>query len=389
MLTTSSRPALVRLLTAFLLAAVLTAAPPADAGQQPSAPERTRAERVLHRMTLPQRVGQLFMVGSPATSVDAATRREIGRLHVGSVMLTGRSYAGTRRTARVVHALESRATWAATSGARLLVATDQEGGQVQVLHGPGLDEMPTALGQGGWGLAHLRGAAGRWARQLRASGVNMNLAPVLDTVPGPRAAASNEPIGRYDREFGYTPVRVSRHGLAFARGMATHGIAPSVKHFPGLGRVRGNTDTTARVVDRVTRRHDPYLEPFQHAVTAGVPFVMMSSAVYARLDRHHPAAFSGFVIRTMLRSDLGFDGVVVSDDLANARQVARWSPGVRAVKFLHAGGDLVLTVSPRVVPAMVHAVLERARHDERFRARVDSAALRVLEAKDDQGLLGR
>lgn len=388
MLTTSFRPALACLLTAFLLTTAL-AAPPADAGQQPSAPERTRAERVLHRMTLPQRVGQLFMVGTPASAVDAATRRQIGRLHVGSVMLTGRSYAGTRRTAHVVQALDSRATWAATSGARLLVATDQEGGEVQVLHGPGLDEMPTALGQGGWGLAHLRDAAGRWARQLSASGVNMNLAPVLDTVPGPRAAASNEPIGRYDREFGYTPVRVSRHGLAFARGMAAHGIAPTVKHFPGLGRVRGNTDTTARVVDRVTRRHDPYLEPFQQAVTAGVPFVMMSSAVYARLDRHRPAAFSGFVIRTMLRSDLGFDGVVVSDDLADARQVARWSPGVRAVKFLHAGGDLVLTVSPRVVPAMVHAVLERARASKRFRARVDSAALRVLEAKDDQGLLGR
>ncbi|MGZ4463821.1 MAG: glycoside hydrolase family 3 N-terminal domain-containing protein [Nocardioides sp.] len=391
MLTTSFRPVLAAALASCLVALlVLSSTPqPADA-DHPAAATTDRAARVLARMTLPQRVGQLFMVGSDATGREArTTARQVRTLHVGSVILTGRSYAGTRRTARVVQEVRSAATWAATSGAGLLVATDQEGGQVQVLHGPGLDEMPTALEQGRWSLDRLRGAAGRWAGQLRASGVDVDLAPVLDTVPGPEAARHNAPIGRYDRELGYTPERVSRHGLAFAQGLARHGVSPAVKHFPGLGRVRGNTDTTARVVDRVTTRHDPYLAPFQHAVTAGVPFVMMSSATYARLDPRRPAAFSGYVIRTVLRGDLGFRGVVVSDDLANARQVARWAPGVRAVKFLHAGGDLVLTVEPRVVPAMVRAVLQRARTDRAFRARVDEAALHVLRAKDAQGLLGR
>jgi len=353
-------------------------------------PERpSPAERVLGRMSLPQKVGQLFMVGSPATAASPATLSQIGRFYVGNVMLTGRSYAGTRAPARVAAALQARATRPATAGVRLLVATDQEGGDVQVLHGRGLTGMPSALAQGRWTPRRLETAAGTWARQLRAAGVNLDLAPVADTVPGPEAARDNPPIGVYEREFGYRPPVVSAHVLAFARGMADHGVLPTVKHFPGLGRVHANTDLHGRVTDRVTRRHDPYLDPFRRAVAAGVPVVMMSTAYYSRLDPHHPAAFSSFVIRTMLRGDLGFRRVVISDDLGTARQVAAWSYGARAVRFVAAGGDVVLTVDPSTLPAMYAAVLHRARTDTHFRAQVNRSALRVLEVKAHRHLLGR
>ena len=95
--------------------------------------------------------------------------------------------------------------------------------------------------------------------------------------------------------------------------------------------------------------------PFRRAVDAGVPVVMMVDGVYTRLDRRNPAAFSRFVIRTMLRGDLGFRKVVISDDLGSAQQVAGWSYGARAVRFLGAGGDLVLTVDPATLPAMYGA----------------------------------
>ena len=345
------------------------------------------AQTVLAGMTLPQKVGQLFMVGTPATSVGSATLAAITARHVGNVMLTGRSYGGTVVPARVAAAMQARATTAATDRVRLLVATDQEGGQVQVLHGPGLTEMPSALRQGRWQPRWLRHEAGIWARQLRSAGVNMDLAPVEDTVPGPRAARSNPPIGVFDREFGYTVKVVANHGRAFVLGMSEHGVAPAVKHFPGLGRVRANTDTSAGVTDYVTTRHDRYLVPFGTSVKAGVPVVMMSTAYYHRIDPRNPAAFSPLVINQVLRGDLGFQGVVMSDDLANARQVARWSDGARAVKFIAAGGDLVLSVNPGVLPAMYGAVLGRARHDARFRAKVNAAALRILELKQHRGLL--
>jgi beta-N-acetylhexosaminidase len=215
----------------------------------------------------------------------------------------------------------------------------------------------------------------------------MNLAPVMDTVPSPRAARHNPPIGGYDREFGYTTRVVGHHGVAFLRGMTDGHVVPTVKHFPGLGRVRANTDTAAHVTDRVTRRHDPYLRPFRAAVDDGVPAVMMSTAYYRRLDPRWPAAFSPFVVGTVLRGDLGFRGVVISDDLARARQVASFTPAGRALRFVGAGGDIVLVVDPDPLPAMYDAVLRRARTSERFREKVDAAALRVLRAKGRQGLL--
>jgi beta-N-acetylhexosaminidase len=114
---------------------------------------------------------------------------------------------------------------------------------------------------------------------------------------------------------------------------------------------------------------------------------MVSLAVYSRIDASRPAAFSPTVIGGMIRGDLGFTGVVMSDDLGNARQVAAWSPGTRAIAFISAGGDVVLTVNASLVPAMVGAVNARATADPVFRAKVDAAAYRVLLAKAADGLL--
>jgi beta-N-acetylhexosaminidase len=180
---------------------------------------------------------------------------------------------------------------------------------------------------------------------------------------------------------------VSSRGGAFASGLGLAGVAAAVKHFPGLGRVTANTDTTAGVTDTVTTRHDPYLQPYAAAVKAGAPFVMMSTAIYAKIDPARPAAFSKTVINTVLRGDLTFSGVVISDDLGNAKQVARWTPGARAVDFVRAGGDMVLTVNGSLLQPMYAAVLAKALTDPVFRARVDSAALHVLTAKQHLGLI--
>ena len=347
----------------------------------------TPAETTLARLTRAQVVGQVFMVGTPATTASAATRAQIGRYHVGNVMLTGRSYGGTSAPARVAATLQSATSPAATGGVRLLVSTDQEGGEVQVLRGPGLSTIPSALAQGATRPARLRAQAGRWGTELRRAGVNMNLGPVLDTVTGPAGASVNPPIGVFDREYGYLPDDVARHATAFARGMADAGVVTSAKHFPGLGRVRANPDVSAGVTDPVTGPHGASLAPFRTAIEAGVPAVIMSTAYYPRLDPAHPAAFSRTVVHGLLRGHLGFRGGVVSDDLGIARQVARWPAGERAVRFLRAGGDLVLTVDPATLPAMHQAVLARTRTSPAFRARVEHAALRVLTLKQARGLL--
>jgi beta-N-acetylhexosaminidase len=369
---------LVLLAALVLLPAVTTQAP------QAAATERT-PESVLAQMTLAQRVGQLLMVGSPADHASTATRRAIRRYHVGSVILMGNSSAGRRAVAGVVGTLQSGTGPASTAGVGLLVAVDQEGGHVQHLTGPGFSDMPTALVQGRWSLHRLRTQARGWAVELRRAGVNLDLAPVADTVPV-GSARSNLPIGRWQRELGHSPTRVASHAVAIVRGMRDARVATSAKHFPGLGRVHANTDDTATVVDDVTGRHDAYLTPFAATVKAGVPFVMMSLASYPRIDKTAPAVFSHTVITDVLRGDLGFNGVVVSDSLT-AAAVQRWSPAQRAVRFVAAGGDLVLVTTAAPVHEMYDALLARAQKSASFRDRVDDAALRILRAKQAQGLL--
>ncbi len=171
--------------------------------------------------------------------------------------------------------------------------------------------------------------------------------------------------------------------------MAQAGVAATVKHFPGLGRVNANPDTSSGVTDHVTTFANAYLAPFKRAIQAGAPFAMMSTAYYHLIDATRPAAFSSKIIGGMLRSEMGFRGVVVSDDLGSAKQVAAWSPGNRAIDFINAGGDMVLTVTPSVLPAMVNAVSSRAASSSSFRAKVDAAALLVLKAKQAQGLIHR
>ncbi len=150
--------------------------------------------------------------------------------------------------------------------------------------------------------------------------------------------------------------------------------------------MRGNTDNVAGVVDTETTATDPSLRSFRAAVDADVPFVMVALATYTRIDAAHLAVFSPTVMR-LLHDEIGFDGVIVSDDLGAATAVASVPPAQRAIRFLSAGGDLVVskTVDPTV--AMADAVLARASTDPAFAARVDDAVRHVLAAKDTSGLL--
>ncbi|HET7172748.1 MAG TPA: glycoside hydrolase family 3 N-terminal domain-containing protein [Nocardioidaceae bacterium] len=341
------------------------------------------AASILDGMSLAQQVGQVFMVGGPATGVGSATLAEISTYHIGSVILTGRSYSGLDHTRLVTQQVQAAVSRAATDRVPELVAADQEGGDVQVLQGPGFSAIPTALTQGTWSPAYLAAQARGWGQQLRAAGVNLDLAPVMDTVP---VGFVNPPIGEYDREYGHTPAVVAAEGTAFERGVLGAGVGTTLKHFPGLGRVDANTDTTAGVTDYVTTYDDPYLAPFRAGVDAGTPFVMMSTAYYQRIDPGVPAAFSSRIIGGMLRGELGFHGVVISDSLG-ATQVDAWAPANRALDFLSAGGNLALVTVPSLIPPMYDAVYSRAKADPAFRSLVRESALRVLQAKQRLGLL--
>jgi beta-N-acetylhexosaminidase len=344
------------------------------------------AEAVFDHMSEGQRVGQLFMVGlSQDDKLDGATTAAIRTSHFGSVSFIATTTAGIDAVRSVTDAVQALATDKATAGASFFVAANQEGGLIQALQGSGFARIPSATDQGKLDPSALEDNAADWGADLMAAGVNVDLAPVMDVVP-PGDDDQNEPIGVLHRGYGHTPEAVAAHGMAFLSGMQLAGVATSAKHFPGLGRVIGNTDFTADVVDDVTTPNDPYLEPFQAAVDAGVPFVMVALATYTKIDPDNLAVFSPTVMG-ILRDTIGFTGVIVSDDIGNAEAIADVPPGTRAIDFLEAGGDLIIskTVPPAV--AMAAAVSALADADASFRSMVDDAALRILQAKEAFALL--
>ena len=348
-------------------------------------PEESCAQRTFAGLTPNQRIGQLFMLGLRDDVVSSVIKTGITDHHLGSVYYAARSSAGVKKIRAISDGVQKLATDANTGGIRFFVGANQEGGQIQPLTGPGFDTIPSAVNQGKLSVASLQAKAEKWATQLVAAGINVDLAPVADVVPA-GTEKDNAPIGALSREYGSDPKAVGAHVAAFIAGMSAGGVQATAKHFPGLGRVAENTDFSAAVVDDVTTRDDPYLDSFRAAVEADVPFVMAALATYTQIDPDHLAAFSPRIVHDVLRGDLGFKGVVMSDSLT-VTAVKALDPAVRALLFIAAGGDLIVLNSATVAGQMADALLEQAGQGTPFSARLDDAVMRVLRAKDAAGLI--
>jgi beta-glucosidase-like glycosyl hydrolase len=355
-----------------------TTAPPERAPEATTAEQRVEA--ALAGMSREEQIAQLFLVGVPLDGLDRAA--DLASSGVGGIFLAGRSDIPAEDLAAATGAWQE-----ATPGPDLWVAVDQEGGNVQTLSGPGFTALPAAEEQGELPPAELAALADDLGAELARAGINLNLAPVADVVPA-GTEESNEPIGYYGRHYGSTAEEVRAAVATVVDGMAEHGVTAVLKHFPGLGRVRSNTDTSGKVVDPVTLPDDAQVRAFAElADSPARPFVMTSSAVYPAIDATRPAGWSGQVVNQLLRRGLGFEGVVVSDDVGAAAAVQDVPPGTRAVRCLGAGGTLVLTVDPDLLAEMQAAVVARDRSDEYFSGRIDKAVRTALLAKAHAGLL--
>ena len=334
-------------------------------------------------MTLTGQVGQLLMVGVPSSSPSQAAGL-IRSERVGGVFLHGRTTTSATGLASRLASLQRLAR--RTSGVGVDIGVDQEGGQVRLLRGPGFVQLPSASVQGTWTAAELAARTAASARSLRAGGITMNLAPVADVVPA-GTAADNPPIGRLQRQYGSTPGAVAADVGVVVRASRSAGVQTAAKHFPGLGRVRVNTDFSAGAVDTRTTASDPALGPFGAAISAGTDAVMISLASYPGLDPDNIAAFSPSIVTGLLRERMGYGGVVMSDDLGAAKAVTAVPAGRRAVRFVAAGGDIVLTVDPSTARAMQQGLLAEATRSLSFRTTVARAVERVLLGKAHAGLL--
>jgi beta-N-acetylhexosaminidase len=225
----------------------------------------------------------------------------------------------------------------AASSAPLLVGVDQEGGRVTRLPAPFLAPPPAAtLGAIG-DEDFTRDLARAMGRELRAAGFTWNLAPVLDVHTNPR----NPIIG--DRAFSHDPECVAQLGAAAIRGFTEAGILATAKHFPGHGDTMMDSHLTLpESLQPSARWRAVEFVPFRQAIRSGVPLVMVAHLACPALDPASPSSLSQPIITGILREELGYDGVVVSDDLEMEAIAARLDLGEAAVRFLEAGGDLVL-----------------------------------------------
>lgn len=341
-----------------------------------------RAQAIASAMTPEQKAGQLILV---EWDHDRSTLEDVAAL-VTSCSAGGVLYLGAGWTMDNA-ALASAALAGAKTvpDVRPFIAMDQEGGAVQRLK-TGAATIPSALDQGAWPAEQLRQAARDWGQDLARAGVNVNLAPVADTVPTDRAPG-NAPIGALNRQFGNDPLAVGQHAAAFVQGMSDAGVMSTLKHFPGLGMVSENPDfTQSPVTDTVSTTTSPEIEAFAIGLTAEPAMVMVSWAVYEQIDPGHMAAFSPAIIDGLLRDGLGWRGIVIADSM-NASVVSGIPAGDRAISFINAGGDLMTLRTQTDIQAAWSTLVDQIKESPDFAARVDASVVRILLAKDRAGLV--
>ncbi|MFB6194564.1 MAG: beta-N-acetylhexosaminidase [Haloplanus sp.] len=330
-------------------------------------------------LTLEQKVGQLFQVGFHGTEAGETIRELVADYHVGGVIYFSRNVESAEQTADLSAALQAEAR--ESTGLPLLLSTDQEGGVVTRVPFGTVPPGQMALGAAGdAGLAREFGSA--VGRQLRAVGINMNFAPVLDVNNNP----DNPVIGV--RSFGSDPGLVGDLGEAVAGGLQEVGVAACGKHFPGHGDTAVDSHEAMPTVAHGRERLDEVeLAPFRAAIDAGIDAIMTAHVNFPAIepDDDTPATLSRNVLTGLLREELGYDGVVITDCMEMNAIADGVGTVEGAVRTIQAGADMVLVShTAERQRAAIEAVQEAVRSGDLPESRVDEAARRVLRLKDER-----
>jgi beta-N-acetylhexosaminidase len=272
------------------------------------------------------------MVGIPGPRVDAVARELVRDLKVGGVILFARNIETPEQVWELTRDLQQEAL--AATGRPLLLAVDQEGGRVQRLKTPFI-LIPAARDLGITRTPEeVEYLARQVARELALVGLNVNLAPVLDV---PRSPACPQ----WDRAYSSDPERAARFGLAAIRGYLAGGVIPVAKHFPGLGDTLADSHEVLPLAFSSDAKREADLLPFRRAIAAGVPMIMTAHLKVPAWDER-PATLSSVALQVWLRRRLGFQGVIITDDLEMGGITTSLPAPQGAQEALAAGADLLL-----------------------------------------------
>lgn len=282
-------------------------------------------------------IGQLFMIGFDGTTVSPELASFLKEYKPGGVILFSRNLESMAQTVELTQDLQR-----CSPHSPLLISIDQEGGRVSRLP-KGFTIFPPCEVLGRCRSSELAyAAAATTAKELRAVGINMNMSPVLDVNSNP----ANPVIG--DRAFGTTPDVVSELGLATVGGLQDNRVVACGKHFPGHGDTTSDSHKELPIVSATRERLERIeFPPFRHAVTNGVATMMTAHVVYQALDENRPATLSQSIIGRLLREELHYDGVVLTDDLEMHAIIDHYGIGDATIQAIQAGCDMPLICKDR------------------------------------------
>lgn len=313
--------------------------------------------------------GQVLIVGFEGQTAPASITQLARDRALGGVVLFKRNISGPEQTAELIRELGD----SAAPGLGLLVALDQEGGRV-ARHASPVVKLPPMRALGTIDDSELTRRAGRvLGRQLRALGYTMDFAPVLDVDSNPQ----NPVIG--DRSFGADPDLVARHGLAFAQGLWDSGLLACAKHFPGHGDTELDSHLALpKLAHNAERLQQVELRPFRDAGRM-MPAIMTAHVVYEAIDPGVPATLSRKVVDGMLRRELGYQDVIITDDMEMKAIADNFGVGDAACRAIAAGCDALLVCSKWELIQEAHNALTRlAEQNELFHSRLVEAVTRFV-----------
>jgi len=353
-----------RFLTGILACVALFASAAAPAAAAPS---------------LQHLVGEKLVVSMDGTTPSTKLLDRARRGRIGGVIIHGTNFSSAAQLEHIASALQQ----AAADGGQppLLIAVDQEGGSVKTVKWIPPTLSPPQMGD--LGSSDTARSQGRKTGAALANlGINTDFAPVAD-VP----VSTSSFIYQQGRSWSFSARETSRLANAFALGLADRSALATMKHFPGLGFARRTTDDFVVHIDATKSQLAPGLKPYRRAVTNGVPLVMLSNAIYKAYDRSHAAGWSHAIGTGLLRGQLGFKGVTITDSLDGAAHARAIATNPLALKAARAGTDMLLLTGTEAASESVYKTLIAAgQADALPKARLLASFHRILALK--AGLAG-
>ena len=347
-------------------------------------------DELISQMTLEEKVSQLMMVGFEGKSVSAELRAEILARPPCGIVLMGYNVDTPTQVAQLCNTLQEIASQT-KSQIPLFIATDQEGGPVNRLKN-GFTKLPannvlSSIESRKQAEELSRKAGEVTGTELSAVGVNMNLAPVLDVYTGPQ---DNNIMQR--RSFGSDTELVSQFGTAYIQGLQSKGVIATAKHFPGHGGATQDSHFHLPTVNSTKEElRNVHLKPFEEAIQrADVSAIMTAHIVYPAYDPASPATLSPKILTKLLRKEMNFQGVIITDDLKMKAIKEYFDIGSAAIMAIKAGADIVLPiVTIQEQQDVYNALLESAKSGGISEERLNESVRRILNLKLKMNLFER